>query len=602
LPNRDHYVLHRDDIGNIQQIITPKQLKHRLVNIKSLNSMRLLYYPPEFKSPFVWNYNEYGQLTQKIYPSNYRIVNYIRDDSGEINKIIWDQNSIEFDKQTFSNENKLLFKIVVTTSRYRQKTQKTFITNLLTDVVNKIEAGRLVNSQFKYNYDSNRRLTELHASISNNEYKSSIFIKYSKNDKRFYEKINDFQFQRDTLNNNELKISDENLNLHLKQNDLAYLSELNVKIKNIQRFKASYEYDDKSRLKSFSYSINENLFDETNLAFIKEKTYSYNYDANDRLLQVITTKSDLKKSLKTNFDDLENAEKLWQIYYDSHGNAILEDSKSLNKNKNVKQLNINLQINGADQLMILDRENSKIRYKYDVDGFTYKRIDSNEETIFLFDSNQHLTKAKINSNNNKTVEYFYDYQNRLVARKHYTGYIIQYYYADESRPHLVTHIYDQNTRQLLTYYYTDDESSRLFAVDRNNVMFYIITDLLNSPLIVYDSFGNLVNQYIYDPFGNELNIDSSTTSPNGKFQLYLSFKSGICDQEAGILFLNGGIKTYDPKSGRYLAPNIDKIEDILLNPTNINLYQAFSPRPFSDEREIYFKGKFIKKAIFNCLI
>jgi hypothetical protein len=153
----------------------------------------------------------------------------------------------------------------------------------------------------------------------------------------------------------------------------------------------------------------------------------------------------------------------------------------------------------------------------------------------------------------------------------------------------------------LTYYYTDDESSRLFAVDRNNVMFYIITDLLNSPLIVYDSFGNLVNQYIYDPFGNELNIDSSTTSPNGKFQLYLSFKSGICDQEAGILFLNGGIKTYDLKSGRYLAPNIDKIEDILLNPTNINLYQAFSPRPFSDEREIYFKGKFIKKAIFNCL-
>ena len=604
MPNRDHYVLHRDDIGNIQQIITPKQLKHRLINVQSLSSNRLLYYSPEFKSPFVWIYNEHGRIIQQIYPSNYRYVTYIRDKSDELKKVIWDHSSIEIQNQRYTNEKKLLFKVVIATPRYKLAIERSFIANMLVESANNAEAGRLVNSKFKYNYDSNRRLTNIQSFIEN-DLKSTISIAYAINDNksRFYQKLNDFEFLRDTFVNNELEIKDSNFNLNLRNDESAQLSEISLKIRNLQRFRAYYEYDEKSRLKLFSYKINENLFDEINPAFIKEKTYNYQYDANDRLLQVTLTTSG-NKIMKIK-DEPQNTEKLWQIYYDSHGNSILEDSKSLSKNR--KQLNINLQINGADQLMILDHENSKTRYKFDVDGFIYRRIDSKEDTIFVHDSNQLLTKIKINSNNNKTIEYFYDHRSRLIARKHYTGYSIQYFYADEARPNLVTHVYDQNTLQFFTYYYTDDDRSRLFAVERNGVMFYIVTDLVNSPMLVYDAFGNIVNEYSYDPFGYEINIDDPSTALNAKFQLYLSFKSAIYDQEAGILFLKGGTKPYDPKCGRYLAPNLDRIQNILQNPTNINLYQAFSPKPYSDDNEIYFKGIFkgifnLKRVFFNAFI
>jgi hypothetical protein len=537
-----------------------------------------LYYPPEFKSPFVWVYNERGQLIQQIYPSNYRYVTYIKDSSDELKKIIWDHSSIEITKQVA--ENKLLVKTIVTTPRYRVSNERIYIANMLVDAVNNVEAGRLVNSQFKYGYDTNRRLTSLQVFVENNDAKtrieSKISIKYKINTK-FYEKINDFQFLRNLLSSSELTIKDSTMNMNLRNDDSAHLTEISMKIRNILRFKANYEYDEKSRLKSFNYKINENLFDETNTAYIKELIYSYQYDANDRLVQVSVAKPNLKK--------IKVDEQLWQINYDSHGNSILEEVKN---NKNKKQLN--LQINGADQLMILDRDNAKIRYNYDSDGFIYKRSDSTEETLFVFDSNQLLTKVKINASNNKTIEYFYDDRRRLIARKHYTGYSIQYFYADETRPNLITHVYDQNTMQLMTYYYTDD-TSRLFAVEREGIIYYIVADLLNSPMIVYDSYGKILNQYLYDPFGYQINDDESVL--NGKFQLYLTFKAAISDQEAGILFLDGGSKAYDPKSGRYLAPNIDCIQNILQNPTNINLYQAFTPRPYNDQDEIYFKGKFL---------
>ncbi len=537
-----------------------------------------MYYPPEFKSPFVWVYNERGQLIQQIYPSNYRYVTYIKDSSDELKKIIWDHSSIEITKQVA--ENKLLVKTIVTTPRYRVSNERIYIANMLVDAVNNVEAGRLVNSQFKYGYDTNRRLTSLQVFVENNDAKtrieSKISIKYKINTK-FYEKINDFQFLRNLLSSSELTIKDSTMNMNLRNDDSAHLTEISMKIRNILRFKANYEYDEKSRLKSFNYKINENLFDETNTAYIKELIYSYQYDANDRLVQVSVAKPNLKK--------IKVDEQLWQINYDSHGNSILEEVKN---NKNKKQLN--LQINGADQLMILDRDNAKIRYNYDSDGFIYKRSDSTEETLFVFDSNQLLTKVKINASNNKTIEYFYDDRRRLIARKHYTGYSIQYFYADETRPNLITHVYDQNTMQLMTYYYTDD-TSRLFAVEREGIIYYIVADLLNSPMIVYDSYGKILNQYLYDPFGYQINDDESVL--NGKFQLYLTFKAAISDQEAGILFLDGGSKAYDPKSGRYLAPNIDCIQNILQNPTNINLYQAFTPRPYNDQDEIYFKGKFL---------
>ena len=78
-----------------------------------------------------------------------------------------------------------------------------------------------------------------------------------------------------------------------------------------------FDADEKSRLKSFNFKINENLFDETNTSYIKELTYAYQYDANDRLVQVSVANPNFKK--------IKIDEKLWQINYDSHGKSLLEE-------------------------------------------------------------------------------------------------------------------------------------------------------------------------------------------------------------------------------------------------------------------------------------
>jgi RHS repeat-associated protein len=95
---------------------------------------------------------------------------------------------------------------------------------------------------------------------------------------------------------------------------------------------------------------------------------------------------------------------------------------------------------------------------------------------------------------------------------------------------------------LTTYLY--DESGRMFALERGGSRYYVATDHLGSPRVIF-SAGGVVKTLEYDAFGG-LVSDS-----NPGFELPVGFGGGLWDGTTGLVRF--GVRDYDPAAGRWTA-------------------------------------------------
>lgn len=195
----------------------------------------------------------------------------------------------------------------------------------------------------------------------------------------------------------------------------------------------------------------------------------------------------------------------WKFEYDANGNL-----QSLAYRGNT----ISLKHNEQDRIVRFGEK----QYKYDMAG---RVLQNAREEFFTYNSLGHL--KRIWKNGRFDVEYFYDHENRLVARKDNHGNTTQFLYGDVTFPKLVTHIYSPRENRLVHLVYDEVQRLIYFQVNRNQ-KYYVCSDHCGTPLLIFNQYGQTVRELSRSPYGHII-YDSDSY-----FYLPIDFCGGIYDQ------------------------------------------------------------------------
>ena len=109
------------------------------------------------------------------------------------------------------------------------------------------------------------------------------------------------------------------------------------------------------------------------------------------------------------------------------------------------------------------------------------------------------------------------------------GYLTQYFYADATRPALLTHTYEHWSSTSTSLHH--DDAGALFALERDGRYFYVALDALGSPAVVFNTAGGVVKQMSYDPLGRR----TRDSAPD--FSFPLAFQCGVQDHITNLVHL-----------------------------------------------------------------
>ncbi|WBW98149.1 RHS repeat-associated core domain-containing protein [Oceanirhabdus sp. W0125-5] len=101
----------------------------------------------------------------------------------------------------------------------------------------------------------------------------------------------------------------------------------------------------------------------------------------------------------------------------------------------------------------------------------------------------------------------------------------------------------------------------LIAVEKDNKKIFYLYNGHGDVIQLTDENGNVIKNYQYDAFGNELNIDSNDTNP-------FRYGGEYFDKETGLYYLRA--RYYDPKIGRFTTEDSYWGKDS--DPLSLNLY------------------------------
>ncbi|MFZ5898610.1 MAG: RHS repeat-associated core domain-containing protein [Bacillota bacterium] len=132
----------------------------------------------------------------------------------------------------------------------------------------------------------------------------------------------------------------------------------------------------------------------------------------------------------------------------------------------------------------------------------------------------------------------------------------QYLYGNPNNPFQVTATREPGGT-LSSYYY--DQAGRLFAIERDGSWYYVATDQVGTPRLLFDETGDTFPLPECDAFGNPAE-DSEFPVP-----LPIGFAGGLADKDTGLVRF--GFRDYDPATGRWTAR-----DPILFGGGQANLY------------------------------
>lgn len=159
------------------------------------------------------------------------------------------------------------------------------------------------------------------------------------------------------------------------------------------------------------------------------------------------------------------------------------------------------------------------------------------------------------------VNYNYDKNGNRIQKK-CNGNSTDYYYDNGKI------IYEKDKNNIISYIYYNNS---IVGISINGIDYFYLKNAENDVMSIVDTNGNIVVSYLYDPFGNILNIDGILKDSVGKINP-IRFKSYYYDSETNLYYLN--TRYYDPSCGRFISPDdtIFLIGTYLLNNVSKNLY------------------------------
>lgn len=385
------YSFKYDMFGGLKSVETPKNTAHFFTLQHSIGFTKLVYQPPGYgsaKSSFVKYYNSYGLLEAVFLPS----------DNG---RILYEYDGLKRPTAMLYSEGKVSRKykakgVTITMIESRFEATSHIWTNGLHKVVqDKKEYGSklgLAASKIVTEYDGNFRPVLIKGRVGGNLLADFPLSYNSRTGGR--ELIGNFRVSQ--FNNNQTTMFDGSALFSQVSDDYGQPLHYSLSIQDTEVFRMEFAYYETT------HKIRQIKMTTKNAGLLPLRNFTY--DGDGQLIGV------------------ESAEP-WKFDYDENGNLA-----SLSYRGNT----IALKYNEQDRIVRFGDES----YKYDGTGRVVKNA---RDEWFTYNSLGHLKKAW--KKGRFEVEYFYDHENRLVARKDNHGNTTQFLYGDATFPSLVTHIY-----------------------------------------------------------------------------------------------------------------------------------------------------------------
>jgi len=394
-------------------------------------------------------------------------------------------------------------------------------------LITEIHYSGLANGCYRYRYDENFFL---------------VGVKLDENPETMLRRdadgllmqLGDFQMERKGCYNLLTGISDRDLNVAIEYDRFGRTTNRTHTIKGQVVYQLSLYYDSLYRITQ-----------KQETAFGITTTYDYTYDCDGQLTQV-----------------KQNGVVVESYSYDNNSNRISWQVGKTNPQS--------AKYDAQDRIIEL----GNTVYQFDDDGF----MTQCGSTSFEYSSRGELIKVIMPDG--KMITYTYDGVGRRVARTSAEG-TYQYLYGNPEKPLQVTAIREPSGT-LSIYYY--DELGLLFAIQQDEAWYYIATDQLGTPKVVWDAAGARVKVVEYDSFGNQ------TDDSNPNFIIPIGFAGGLTDWETKLVRF--GFRDYDSASGRWTAK--DPI-GFAAGDSNLYRYVNWNPVNFVDrigEENEYFKYNF----------
>ncbi|KAF2364558.1 YD repeat [Trinorchestia longiramus] len=530
LPSGRTWTYHYDEQGGLRSITTPASSAHYFSVQPIFSAFVFKYTAPGATQAYRQHLDPSGRLLLSVTPDGESKILYRYTSSGRLEKIASGDGVTNF----VYGENSLLTQVVNEGNEVEYKLDYLYEGRLLQEMRTEYSArAGLSNVKFTYDYDANMRITKMSGRIGGQKVKP-MHISYSP---RTGVPTNIGNFMYDISEFNATTIQDgtaifsRNVDEHLR---ISYVS---LNIHNMQVFTKKIKYNDRNKIAQTT------TFTSSYVVRPLSSTKNYTYDADGQLISV-------------------SGKEPWSFSYDSNGNML-----SLTYSTNT----IPMKYNEEDKIL---RFGEGV-YKYNLRGF----ISQNARDVsYEYNARGLLTKAV--KPERFTINYLYDHERRLIARKDNFGNVTQFQYQDPRHPDRVTHIYNARDASLTSLVY-DDRGYLIFAQIQRN-QYYIASDQNGTPLIIVNRFGEVVREMMRSPFG-QIIYDS-----NPYLYIPIDYCGGLQDSQTELVHLPGG-RVYDPLIGLWLNPQWENIADSLLQPQRLSLYRPNANDPLNVNKNTWYQ-------------
>ncbi|CAN7975618.1 unnamed protein product, partial [Ixodes persulcatus] len=522
LPSGSRYILQYDVSGSLQAVITPNGHKHEIATQTSIGFYKLLYLAPGVGHPYVLHFNDRGQMLAKFFPKNKGRVVFTYTEEGRLESIMCGPERTDF---YYHNSTALVKSITKNVPSLDFRVDYRHHGSLLKEERHRYNSrSGLDGAKFRYQYDA--RLSSVEVEING---KTSLTTKYRYNSESgVLDQVQQFLVHRPKLNSIFIQDEARQYSKTIGTDTYGRLVVLAITLWNKEIFSLGLQYDNRSRIKHVHTKIGKDGSSHAS---------NYTYTVDGFLEEVSGAQS-------------------WRFIYDINGNM-----KSLWEGPR----QISLRHDDGDRLIGYgDIE----LYLVDVRGFIVQR----GEEKFKFNAMGQLVHAF--ELHQYEVQYVYDSQNRLIARKDHRGNITQFIYADPQHPKAITHMH--YPKDSLTFVLIYDTLGHLIYMQQGNNKFYVACDHLGSPVAVFSSEGGIVKEVQRNPFG-KVTYDS-----NPEFFLPVDFQGGLRDPVTQLIHFGG--RVYDALGVQWLTPNWESVPALLQKPYDIHLYRFHGNDPINPVR------------------
>ncbi|MCR9204234.1 MAG: hypothetical protein NXH75_06640, partial [Halobacteriovoraceae bacterium] len=498
-------------------------------------------------------------VTTFVYDERDRVIERV-DPKNQKEEFLYDEEGLLFSKKDRNN--------LVTFYEYNDK-------NLLTNRI--LESGK----EYVYEYDEAGRVLSIDDSQNSITYtydevgrvKTTSFEganqptftlenEYDFNGNRTTLKTSegDFVYSYDELNRLKTVENPNNLVFETVYDSIGRRAEMIIP----NGTKVGYDYDKANRIKEISH-----LNGSTNLA-----TFNYGYDDNGNITSVNTSRSalsNLSPTLSYTYDainQLISATNPIQgqvdetFNYDNLGNRL--------RNQNQTQDAV---YDESNRLL----ENQTHTYTYDLEGNMTSKEDKGTGflTQYTWDEENQLIQIiernSISTPATKTVNYVYDVLGRRIE-KSVDGVITRYIYDNED----ILFELDGNNQITKVFTHGGGIDEPLSFEDKLAQQTYFYhADHLGSIIGLSNSSGNLVQNYVYDSFGNVSIFDGSGTSFNlgsEPIKQPYGYTSRELDAESDLYYYRA--RYYNSSIGRFISE-----DPIKFSSGDENLYRYVESSP-----------------------